>query len=265
MGLAALSAYRGDLVLAEAAARENVPMILSGSSLIPLETVIEANPEAWFQAYLPGSEAEIVALIDRVKRAGYGTLVVTLDASIAANRENNIRAGFTTPLKPTLRLALDGLTRPGWLFGTAAKTLMRHGMPHFENSYATRGAPIIASSVARDFGARDHLNWEHLALMRRLFKGRLIVKGLMHPDDAVKAREIGVDGVIVSNHGGRQLDYTVSPLRTLAEIASVAGDMTVMFDSGIRRGTDVLKAIALGGPDETTSIITAAQRPEELM
>jgi L-lactate dehydrogenase (cytochrome) len=246
MGMSALAAYRGDLVLAQAARAANVPMIMSGSSLIRLEDVIAANPDAWFQAYLPGEPQRIEELVERVARAGFKTLLLTVDVTVLANRENNIRAGFTTPLKPTLRLALDGLTRPGWLFGTAAKTLMRHGMPHFENSYATRGAPIIASSVARDFGARDHLNWEHLALMRRLFKGRLIVKGLMHPDDAVKAREIGVDGVIVSNHGGRQLDYTVSPLRTLAEIASVAGDMTVMFDSGIRRGTDVLKAIALG-------------------
>lgn len=94
MGLCALSAYRGDIVLAKAATRESVPMIVSGSSLISLEKIVQANPQAWFQAYLPGAQPEIVALIDRVKAAGYGTLVVTLDASIASNRENNIRAGF---------------------------------------------------------------------------------------------------------------------------------------------------------------------------
>ncbi|WP_096358642.1 alpha-hydroxy acid oxidase [Variibacter gotjawalensis] len=246
MGMSALCAYRGDLVLTQAARAANVPMIMSGSSLIRLEEVIAANPDAWFQAYLPGDETRIEELVHRVQNAGFKTLLLTVDVTVHANRENNIRAGFTTPLKPSLQLMLDGLSRPGWLTGVAAKTVFKHGMPHFENSFATRGAPIIAKTVMRDFGARDHLNWEHLALMRRLFKGRLIVKGLMHPDDARKAREHGVDGVIVSNHGGRQLDYTVSPLRTLKEIADNAGDMTVMFDSGIRRGTDVLKAIALG-------------------
>ena len=118
MGISALSAYRGDLVLARAAAQENVPMIMSGSSLIRLEEIVQANPQAWFQAYLPGAEDEIVALIERVKAAGYGTLVLTLDASIAANRENNIRAGFSTPLRPSVRLAWQGLTHPRWLFGT---------------------------------------------------------------------------------------------------------------------------------------------------
>ena len=146
MGLCALSAYRGDLVLASAAARENVPMIVSGSSLIRMEEIVQASPEAWFQAYLPGAEAEIVALIERVKTAGYRTLVVTLDASIASNRENNIRAGFSTPLRPSARLAWQGLTHPRWLFGTFLRTLVRHGMPHFENNYARRGAPILSAN-----------------------------------------------------------------------------------------------------------------------
>jgi L-lactate dehydrogenase (cytochrome) len=119
-------------------------------------------------------------------------------------------------------------------------------MPHFENSYATRGVPILARNVLRDFGARDHLDWSHLELIRRRWKGRLVVKGIMHKDDARRARESGADGIIVSNHGGRQLDGTVSPLRVLPEIAAVAGEMPVMFDSGVRRGTDVLKALALG-------------------
>jgi L-lactate dehydrogenase (cytochrome) len=119
-------------------------------------------------------------------------------------------------------------------------------MPHFENSYAERGAPIVARNVTRDFGMRDHLNWEHLAQIRRQWKGRLIVKGIMHQQDARIARESGVDGIIVSNHGGRQLDGTVSPLRVLSKIVAEAGDIPVMMDSGIRRGSDVLKALALG-------------------
>jgi L-lactate dehydrogenase (cytochrome) len=246
MGLCALSAYRGDLALASAAARENVPMVMSGSSLIPLEKIVQANPRAWFQAYLPGSESEIVALIDRVKAAGYGTLVVTLDASIASNRENNIRAGFSTPLRPSARLAWQGLTHPRWLFGTFLKTLLRHGMPHFENNYARRGAPILSANVMRDFSDRGHLGWEHIRLIRRMWSGKLVVKGILDVRDARLSVENGADGIIVSNHGGRQLDSTVSPMRVLPGIVKACPGTPVMIDSGFRRGTDVLKALALG-------------------
>lgn len=247
MGISALSAYRGDLVQARAAAAEGVPMILSGSSLIPLEAVIAAAPETWFQAYLPGETARIEALIDRVARAGVKTLVLTVDTAVLANRENNVRAGFSTPLRPSLRLAWEGLTHPRWTFGTLLRTMVAHGMPHFENSHATRGAPILSSHVARDFGAKDHLDWEHLAFIRHQWKRTLVVKGIMNHEDARKARDIGADGLIVSNHGGRQLDGAVSPLRVLREVVQAVGaDFPVMMDSGIRRGTDVLKAFALG-------------------
>lgn len=246
MGLCALSAYRGDLALANAAARENVPMIMSGSSLIPLETITQANPRAWFQAYLPGDEADIVALIDRVKAAGYRTLVVTLDASIASNRENNIRAGFSTPLRPSARLAWQGLTHPRWLFGTFLKTILKHGMPHFENNYARRGAPILSANVLRDFSDRGHLGWEHIRLIRRMWPGKLVLKGILDVRDARLSVENGADGIIVSNHGGRQLDSTVSPMRVLPGIVKACPEVPVMIDSGFRRGTDVLKALALG-------------------
>ncbi|UUZ65905.1 alpha-hydroxy-acid oxidizing protein [Polaromonas sp. P1-6] len=247
MGISALSAYRGDLVQARAAAAEGVPMIMSGSSLIPLEDVIAAAPETWFQAYLPGETAKIEALIDRVDLAGVKTLVLTVDTAVLANRENNIRSGFSTPLRPSMRLAWEGLTHPRWTINTLLRTFAAHGMPHFENSYATRGAPILSSWVARDFGAKDHLDWEHLALIRRKWKRTLVVKGIMNHEDARKVRDMGADGLIVSNHGGRQLDGTVSPLRVLPEVVRAVGaDFPVMMDSGIRRGTDVLKALALG-------------------
>jgi L-lactate dehydrogenase (cytochrome) len=247
MGISALSAYRGDLVLARAAAQANIPMVMSGSSLIRLEEVAAANPSAWFQAYLPGEPERILTLLERVERAGFGTLVLTVDTAVLANRENNIRSGFSTPLRPSLRLAWDGVIRPRWTFNTFLRTLLKHGMPHFENSYATRGAPILAKSVMRDFGAKDHLNWRHLELIRERWKGRLVVKGIMAKEDAIIARDSGVDGIAVSNHGGRQLDGAVSPLRVLPAIAeAVGGTIPVMMDGGVRRGSDVLKAIALG-------------------
>jgi L-lactate dehydrogenase (cytochrome) len=246
MGICALSAYRGDLVLTQGAARENVPMIMSGSSLIRMEEIVQANPDAWFQAYVPGAEADIVALVERVKAAGYKTLVVTVDASIASNRENNIRAGFSTPLRPSVRLAWEGLTHPRWLFGTFLRTIVRHGMPHFENNYARRGAPILSASVLRDFSDRGHLNWDHFRMIRRMWPGHLVIKGILDTRDARLAVENGVDGIIVSNHGGRQLDGTVSPLRVLPQIVQACPEVPVMIDSGFRRGTDVIKALALG-------------------
>jgi len=246
MGSAALCAYRGDLVLTRAAAAMNVPMILSASSLITLEDVRRENPAAWYQAYLAGEPARIEPSVDRVAAAGYDTFVVTADVPVPANRENNIRNGFQVPLAITPRVAWDIATHPHWLFGTWAQTLLKHGMPHFENMDAMRGPPLLSKNLMRNIGQRDQLAWKHVELIRRRWKGKLVVKGLIAPADAHIARESGVDGVIVSNHGGRQLDYTVSALRTLPEIAAKADGMTVMLDGGIRRGTDVLKALALG-------------------
>jgi L-lactate dehydrogenase (cytochrome) len=119
-------------------------------------------------------------------------------------------------------------------------------MPHFENSFATRGAPIMSRNVERDFSMRDHLDWTHVEAIRRQWRGNLVIKGLVNPEDARISRETGADGVILSNHGGRQLDGTVSPLRMLEQVSSLAGDMVVMMDGGIRRGADILKAIACG-------------------
>ena len=245
MGLSALIAHDGDVAMARSAGAAGIPYVLSGSSLTPMEDVVGANPDAWFQAYLPGEEDRIRALIARVQAAGFGTLVLTADTAVLANRENNTRAGFSTPLRVTPRLIWDFAIKPRWMLGTFLPTLMQ-GMPHFENSDATRGAPIISKQAARDFGRKDHLNWDHLALMRNLWTGKLVLKGVIAPTDVAKARALGCDAVILSNHGGRQLDHAISPLRILPEARVQAGDMTLLIDGGIRRGTDVIKALALG-------------------
>ncbi|CAG2158271.1 (S)-mandelate dehydrogenase [Cupriavidus yeoncheonensis] len=247
VGISAIAAYRGDVVLAQTAQEERIPAIMSGTSLIPMEAVHAAAPDTWFQAYLPGDATRRDALIERIDAAGFATLVLTVDIPVWANRENNVRTGFSLPLRPSLRLAFDGASRPRWLAGTFARTLLESGMPHFENSFATRGAPILSASAIRDTTGRDHLSWTDIERIRQRWRGNLVIKGILHKSDAERAVALGADGIIVSNHGGRQLDGAVEPLAVLPDICeSVAHKTAVMMDSGIRRGGDVLKALALG-------------------
>nr|WP_309486521.1 alpha-hydroxy acid oxidase [Ancylobacter mangrovi] len=248
MGSTALGAFECERVLAGGAYEAGIPCLLSGASLMAMEKVIAANPDTWFQAYIPGDRTTVGPLIERVRRAGYRTLVVTVDVAVNGNRENNVRNGFSIPLRPTARLAWDGITHPRWLTHTLARTLWRNGMPRFENiTGGERGPPLISPTAQRSFGRRDSLTWDDMAWIRDQWQGNFILKGILSPEDARKARDIGADGIIVSNHGGRQLDGSLASLRALPDIvAAVGGSTTVMLDSGIRRGTDVLKALALG-------------------
>jgi L-lactate dehydrogenase (cytochrome) len=244
MGGTSLAAYDGDRVLARVAAQLNTIMIQSGASLTTLEKLKEVGPTAWFQAYLPGDPSIITPLVERAQRAGFEVLVLTVDVQVASNRENNVRNGYSSPLKPSPRLAWDCGIRPRWLFGNFLRTWMTTGMPHLENMGFQR-MPILGN-LDRPRLARDGLAWEHVELMRKIWKGKLVLKGVLSPGDVRIARESGVDGLMISNHGGRQLDGTVAPMRMLPAARSEAGNMTIMMDSGIRRGTDILKAFALG-------------------
>jgi L-lactate dehydrogenase (cytochrome) len=246
MGAAALCGYRADIDLACAAAKAGLPMVGAGAGLISFEDIRKAGATAWAQLYIPGDAARIEPLIDRLATAGYDTLVVTVDVNVPANRENNLRNGFRLPIVPTPQVALDCALHPGWLLGTFARTLLSHGMPHFENMEATRGPPIFSGKQVRNIAKRDELTWEHMGLIRRRWQGQIVIKGILSREDARIARETGMDGIILSNHGGRQLDGAIAPLRVLPEIAADSGAFPVMIDGGIRRGTDVLKALALG-------------------
>ena len=239
-------AYRGDLALADAAQAVGVPMILSAASLIKLEEVRRGRPNTWMQLYLAGDQPRIDAMVDRVGAAGFDTLVVTVDTPVPGNRENNVRNGFSLPLSITPRTALDSALHPHWLLGVIARTFHHHGAPHFENMDAEQGPPLLSRTAMRNMRDRDGLAWTHVEAIRRRWQGTLIIKGLLSAADARRARELGCDGIVVSSHGGRQLDHAVAPLRVLPEMVAAAGDMAVIIDGGIRRGTDVLKALALG-------------------
>ncbi len=246
MGFSAVAAFDGDVALAQGAAQAGSFAICSAASLTPLERVATEGPSRWFQAYIPGDDARIEGLLARLQHAGFDRLVVTGDMPIPGNRENNARSGFDAPFRITPQLIWQGMTHPRWSLFTLGREMWTRGMPHFENMEAVQGPPLFSRDLVRSTIARDRLSWAHIRRIRENWPGKLVVKGVMHPDDAIAARDAGCDGVIVSNHGGRQLDGAVSPLRVLADIRKAVPDMVVMFDSGIRRGTDVLKAIMLG-------------------
>ncbi len=245
MGLSGLSCFEGDLVLARAARAESIPMAMSATSIMPLERAAAEGGARWFQAYLPGEPERILAMVDRVARAGFDTFVLTVDVPVPGNRENNVRTGFSIPLRPSLKLLADGIAHPRWSVGTFGRTL-RAGMPHMENMDARRGPPILSRDLVRAIGRRDGLSWDHVALIRERWRGRFVLKGVLAPGDAREAAARGVDAVWVSNHGGRQLDGALAPLHALPAVKAAAGGMAVLFDSGVRRGGDVLKALALG-------------------
>ncbi|MDP4026588.1 alpha-hydroxy acid oxidase [Methylobacterium sp. NEAU 140] len=247
MGLCALSTYQGDLVIASAAKEAGIPSVLSGASLTPLETVADAAPGTWFQMYIPARPDDADRLVGRVAAAGYDTLVVTVDVQVPANRENNVRAGFATPLRVGPRLLCDFAARPRWFCGTLLRTLTSSGLPRFVNGLASGGVPLLDSTASNYWTGRDHLDHRQVERVRRLWDGRLIVKGLLSVQDVLQAREIGADAVILSNHGGRQLDGAVSAMRVLpSAVEAVGADFPILIDGGFRRGSDVLKALALG-------------------
>ena len=199
----------------------------------------------------------IVSIFEKERKAGAKRVVFASSHPIIAyHRTENVTV-FPIQRKSTeslpsamdrlpaaVGLAIGGLLHPAWLAGTFARSLKREGMPHFEN-FALARVPMVSRHAIRPH-RRDNLSWDDLRRMRDRWKHRLVLRGVLSPEDMVLARECGVDGVIVSNHGDRQLDGAVAPLRMLRAIKQEAGALAVMYDSGIRRGTDVLKALALG-------------------
>jgi L-lactate dehydrogenase (cytochrome) len=246
MGASAMFGFEADLNFARAAKTANIPFVMSGSALIPMEKIAEANQDVWFQAYVDADRGSINALADRVWNAGFKNLVITVDVPVPGNRRATLRKGFEYPIRPGLKITADALGHPRWLLRTFLRTLMSTGLPHIENYGPKRGIPIISILAPDRKHVRDGLNWEDMKWLRDRWQGRLLIKGVLSGADAKIANAAGLDGIIVSNHGGRQLDTAVPPLKVLPEIVAEKGAMSILFDSGIRRGTDVVKALALG-------------------
>ena len=257
-GGAGLYGYEADISLARAARAAGVPFVLSTASFDPLERVAgeAAGGSLWFQLYMSKNRGTAHKLVQRAFDAGFEALVVTGDVPVVGNREVNRRNGFGIPIKFTPRLLLDGVLHPRWLLGVFLRTLMATGVPRYhndENSGAASptdagGAGKIIDQRAASFQARrDEIDWDDIRWLRDVWPRKLFVKGVLRAADAVKARELGADGVVVSNHGGRQLDGGIASLDALPAVrAAVGADWKVMIDSGFRRGTDIVKALALG-------------------
>ena len=246
-GMAGLFRVGADGMLAAAAKKANVPFLLSSASNFRIEDAAKIAPDnVWFQMYATSDHRINMDLVRRAREAKVGVLVITVDVPVNSNRERNRRNGFTRPFRMTPSIMLDTLSRPGWLL----EYLKSGGMPMMSNwqPYAREGAN--ADEVADMYGTltpAPMTSWNTITAIRREWEGPLVIKGILHPDDAFQSAAHGLDGVIVSNHGARQLDAAPSPISMLPAIRAAVGDrMTVMLDSGVRRGSDVITAKCLG-------------------
>ena len=236
MGMCDLSGPGADRALARLAAKRRVPIGVSTAASTALETMAELSEgRAWFQLYFSGDEAGSMALIERAEAAGYETLVLTVDVPEVGRRPRELARGFTMPFRIGPRQFVDFALHPRWSFGTLAA-----------------GAPALAN-FGGDFGKFDRTasragaDWSLLDRIRERWRGRLVVKGVLHAEDAVRLRGAGADAVQVSSHGGRQLDAAPPPIEALVRIREAAGaDFPLFYDSGIRSGEDVVRAYARG-------------------
>ena len=251
-GAAGLCWHEGELELAKAAAKAKIPLTLSTASMTAMEKIAQhggpgVGGRLWFQLYVWKQRELSHELIQRANRNGFEALIVTVDSPVSPNREYNTHNGFGLPFTPTLRFTLDMMRHPAWVTGVLLKYFTSIGFPRHENYPKEYQASVLSGVGARDALRADSLAWPDIAKFRDMWPGILMIKGVNRPDDAVKAIEYGVDGIVVSNHGGRNMDSSVATIDVLPEIAEAVGDRaTVILDSGVRRGSDIAKALALG-------------------
>lgn len=236
MGMCNLSAPGADLMLARLAARHRVPVGVSTVASTPLETMIEtAEGHAWFQLYFSGDGSGTLKLVERAAAAGYETLVLTVDVPEVGRRPRELRHGFTMPFRIGPHQFIDFALHPRWSLATLAA-----------------GRPEMANFNKPDFHfdrteSRAGADWDTFRQLREMWTGRLVVKGVLDAEDAMRLRDAGADAVQVSSHGARQLDSAPAPIEALAAIRRAVGpDFPLFYDSGLRSGEDVLRAISLG-------------------
>jgi (S)-mandelate dehydrogenase len=234
-----------ELILARAAKACGVPFTMATPSAFSIERVAqEVGGRLWFQLYAVRDQEFRKRLVERAKNSGYEAILVTVDLPVSGKRERDPRNGFHTPYSPNWRNSRDVIFKPAW-----ALEMLRHGLPGMANlegyKFSTPAGTDIVTAVGREMDAG--LDWEYIKRLRELWPGKLLLKGVERPDDAERAVAAGCDGVVVSNHGGRQLDGAAPTLEALPDISKAVGSkIAVLLDGGVRRGVDILKARALG-------------------
>ena len=246
--------YRGETQLARAAAKKNIPFTLASTSNTAMERVIEnGGGTQWFQLYVWRNPEAAFVTVQRAREAGFKALVVTVDSPVYNNREIDVRNGLVFPPRITPKAAVDGLLHPRWLIGTAGRYFLAEGrLPAFTNIHIpdedkAEATGYVSASSGSFLNRNASLDWDYVARLREMWPHKLLIKGILHPDDAVAAVENGADGIFVSNHAGNVNDTAITPWDALPAIVdAVGGRTTIIADSGVRRGSDVLKGLALG-------------------
>ena len=244
IGLMGLMWPNIEIFLAQTAKKYNIPFCLS---TLATETPERVGPHVgnngWFQLYTPREKTKAYALLDRAKAAGFTTLVITIDIPVPSRRQRTKRAGLKTPPSITPNFIWQALTHPAWTLAT-----LRRGLPRLRTiaAYSEFDTMMsVGAYVAEQVGG--NLSWEYVQDLKQYWDGPVVLKGIMHEEDAKRAADLGFDGIVVSNHGGRQFDACISSLQVLPQIVeAVQGRSKVFFDSGIRSGLDVLRALSLG-------------------
>lgn len=245
VGLTGMQCADGEIKAARAAEAFGVPFTLSTMSICSIEDIAtHTQAPFWFQLYVMRDEDFVDALIERARAAGCSALVLTLDLQILGQRHKDVKNGLTAPLRLTLSNVLNMMTRPRWCAGMLATRRRSFGniLGH------VKGVGDLASLNAWTNEQFDpQLDWRKIARIRDRWGGKLVLKGILDPEDAARAAEFGADAIVVSNHGGRQLDGALSSIRMLPSVLrAVQGRCEVWLDSGIRSGQDILKARAMG-------------------
>lgn len=247
-GSGGIVSYGGEIEIAKAAAKMGVPCTVATNALTPMEEICEkAGGDLWFQLYMWDDREMSMTFMDRVKAAGFETLMVTVDGPVGPNREYNYRNGFSMPLHYSPRLFAQLLAKPEWCVRVLAQQYMRRGAFKKENYPPELSRKITGSDLSYKHVKTDSQSWDDIRRIRDMWPGNMLIKGLQSKEDAVIAMEEGLQGVILSNHGGRYVDCAPAPLQVLPEVRAAVGDrIRVIIDSGARRGSDIVKAIALG-------------------
>lgn len=244
VGLTGLMWPRTEQYLAATANRLQIPFCLSTVATETPETVGKGVGDmGWFQLYPPKDKPLLQSLLQRARDAGFHTLVATADVPMASRRERSRRAGLSMPPKITPKMVWQGLTHPSWTYHTLIRGLPRlRTVEHYTNNNDMK---FVSGFVGNRLGGT--LDWDYCQKLKEMWNGPVVLKGILHPEDAKKAVEIGLDGVYVSNHGGRQFNGAITALEALPPITKVVnGKVPILFDSGIRTGLDVMRALSLG-------------------